>query len=267
MITHGEPADRHATRCLGIDLGTSSVKAVVDRPRRNRRRAGRRRVPGHHPQPGWSETRPADWLTATAAAVRAAVAAGRARVRPASASRADARRGPDRRGRRTGAHRPCCGRTARAVEELGGYRRLPRRARPRWPTRSARAWPGRCWPGSPATSRQRTRRCAGRCSRRTGCGAADRPVRTPSPATPRPPCCTTSPATRWDDEVDGRARPGPRRAAADAAASRPSAPGTLTPDAASCWACRPGSRSRPARRTPRRPRSGSGPRRARDRRS
>ena len=32
-------------------------------------------------------------------------------------------------------------------------------------------------------------------------GAADRRVRTPSPATRRRPCCTTSPADGWDDDV------------------------------------------------------------------
>jgi xylulokinase len=58
---------------LGIDLGTSSVKAVV--ARLDGSVAGQAtsdyQVAGAHP--GWSETPPADWLAATASAVRAAV--------------------------------------------------------------------------------------------------------------------------------------------------------------------------------------------------
>jgi xylulokinase len=65
--------DSRAT-VLGIDLGTSSVKAVVARPDGSVAGQARRDYPVHSPRPGWSETAPADWLSATAAAVRAAVA-------------------------------------------------------------------------------------------------------------------------------------------------------------------------------------------------
>jgi xylulokinase len=65
--------DSRAT-VLGIDLGTSSVKAVVARLDGSVAAQNRRAYPVHSPRPGWSETAPADWLSATAAAVRAAVA-------------------------------------------------------------------------------------------------------------------------------------------------------------------------------------------------
>jgi xylulokinase len=59
---------------LGIDLGTSSVKAVVVTP--DRRPAGQ--ATGDYrvssPRPGHSESDPAEWLAATAHAVKAAVA-------------------------------------------------------------------------------------------------------------------------------------------------------------------------------------------------
>lgn len=65
-------SDRHLT-VLGIDLGTSSVKAVV--ARLDGSVAGQATsdyaVVSRHP--GWSETAPADWLAAAACAVRSAV--------------------------------------------------------------------------------------------------------------------------------------------------------------------------------------------------
>jgi xylulokinase len=64
----------HQVTVLGIDLGTSSVKAVV--ARLDGSVAGQ--ATGDYPvvsaHPGWSETSPADWLAATASAVRTAVA-------------------------------------------------------------------------------------------------------------------------------------------------------------------------------------------------
>src|SRR5687768_8037584 len=59
---------------LGIDLGTSSVKAVVVRLDGSVAGQATGDYPVHNPRPGWSETAPGDWLAATATAVRAAVA-------------------------------------------------------------------------------------------------------------------------------------------------------------------------------------------------
>ena len=65
--------DTRAT-VLGIDLGTSSVKAVVARLDGSVAGQSRSDYPVRNPRPGWSETGPADWLSATVTAVRAAVA-------------------------------------------------------------------------------------------------------------------------------------------------------------------------------------------------
>ncbi|MFF5289203.1 xylulokinase [Paractinoplanes globisporus] len=62
------------TTLLGVDLGTSSVKAVVARLDGTVVAQARRDYPVSHPRPGWSETSASDWLDASAAAVRAAVA-------------------------------------------------------------------------------------------------------------------------------------------------------------------------------------------------
>ena len=59
---------------LGIDLGTSSVKVVVGRLDGSVAGQATGDYPVASPRPGWSETSPADWLAATAAAVRSAVA-------------------------------------------------------------------------------------------------------------------------------------------------------------------------------------------------
>jgi xylulokinase len=59
---------------LGIDLGTGSVKAVVARLDGSVAAQSGRDYPVRSPRSGWSETAPVDWLTATAAAVRTAVA-------------------------------------------------------------------------------------------------------------------------------------------------------------------------------------------------
>ena len=72
------PAERPAAgpraTVLGIDLGTSSVKAVVVRLDGSVAAQAVHDYQVHSPRPGWSETAPADWLAATAAAVRSAVA-------------------------------------------------------------------------------------------------------------------------------------------------------------------------------------------------
>lgn len=68
-----QPSEPRAT-VLGIDLGTSSVKAVVARLDGSVAGQAHADYQVGSPRPGWSETAPADWLAATAAAVRSAVA-------------------------------------------------------------------------------------------------------------------------------------------------------------------------------------------------
>jgi xylulokinase len=60
---------------LGIDVGTQSLKAVVvDERLQPRGRAGRA-LAVHHPQPGWAEQDPRDWLQALRPAIGLALAA------------------------------------------------------------------------------------------------------------------------------------------------------------------------------------------------
>jgi len=59
---------------LGIDLGTSGVKAAVFTPEGRLLGLGRGSYPVDTPRPGWAETDPRLWWTATAEAVRGAVA-------------------------------------------------------------------------------------------------------------------------------------------------------------------------------------------------
>jgi xylulokinase len=66
---------------LGIDLGTSSVKAVVIDPDGTLLGQAVADYRVSNPRPGWAETDPADWLAATIAAVRQAVAHAGADVR------------------------------------------------------------------------------------------------------------------------------------------------------------------------------------------
>jgi xylulokinase len=58
---------------LGIDLGTSSVKAVVTDLDGALLGQAAATYPVSNPRPGWAETDPADWLAATITAVRQAV--------------------------------------------------------------------------------------------------------------------------------------------------------------------------------------------------
>ena len=58
---------------LGIDLGTSSVKAVVVDVEGTVRGMGSAEYPTLRPHPGWAEQDPEAWWEATAAAVRQAV--------------------------------------------------------------------------------------------------------------------------------------------------------------------------------------------------
>lgn len=58
---------------LGIDLGTSSVKAVVTEPTTGVIGTGRVSYQSYSHQPGWSEQNPEEWWNAAATAVRSAL--------------------------------------------------------------------------------------------------------------------------------------------------------------------------------------------------
>lgn len=58
---------------LGIDLGTSAVKALVVDPNGVVRGTGSAEYPVHHPHPGWAEQDPDAWWSATAVAVQQAI--------------------------------------------------------------------------------------------------------------------------------------------------------------------------------------------------
>ena len=66
---------------LGIDIGTSSVKAVIVDDRDTVVEQASAPLNVSRPQPGWSEQNPADWWAATNAAVQALPAATRRKVR------------------------------------------------------------------------------------------------------------------------------------------------------------------------------------------
>lgn len=57
---------------IGIDLGTSAVKALVVDAGGQLRGMGSAGYPAHHPRPGYAEQNPDDWWEATVAAVRQA---------------------------------------------------------------------------------------------------------------------------------------------------------------------------------------------------
>src|SRR5258708_2796271 len=59
---------------LGIDLGTSSVKAVIIDERTQLLGIGSQEYPIHVPQPGYAEQDPEDWWRASVKAVRQALA-------------------------------------------------------------------------------------------------------------------------------------------------------------------------------------------------
>ena len=66
---------------LGIDIGTSSVKAVIVDDNDTVVSQATAALNVSRPQPGWSEQNPADWWTATNAAVKALPAKDRKAVR------------------------------------------------------------------------------------------------------------------------------------------------------------------------------------------
>jgi xylulokinase len=65
---------------LGIDLGTSAVKAMIVSSDGTKLGYGRATYPTDRPHPGWAEQDPEEWWIATCAAVREAVAAADAQV-------------------------------------------------------------------------------------------------------------------------------------------------------------------------------------------
>ncbi|MBK8049139.1 MAG: hypothetical protein IPK16_19690 [Anaerolineales bacterium] len=81
---------------LGIDAGTSFVKAVLVTPDGRRLAQAYASYPTHHPRPGWAEQNPDDWWGGAVSAVRRVLARG---VGPRSAiwcERSGVRRDPDR---------------------------------------------------------------------------------------------------------------------------------------------------------------------------
>ena len=62
---------------LGIDIGTSSVKAVIVDDKDTVVEQASAPLNVSRPNPGWSEQNPADWWAATCAAVKALPAAER----------------------------------------------------------------------------------------------------------------------------------------------------------------------------------------------
>src|SRR5829696_7549018 len=71
-MTHG-PSHAMSEAFLGIDLGTSSVKALVVDPDGTVRGTGSAEYPVLRPQPGWAEQDPDAWWEATSTAVQQAV--------------------------------------------------------------------------------------------------------------------------------------------------------------------------------------------------
>ena len=122
------PGDRVAV--LGIDLGTSSVKAVViDLDGAVIGQATGDYAVGS-PRPGWSESDPGRWLEATAGAVRVAVAA--AGVQPAAIGLSGQMHGVVPTAADGRPVRPAMlWSDARATAELDVYRQLPRTVRAR----------------------------------------------------------------------------------------------------------------------------------------
>lgn len=59
---------------LGIDIGTTNVKAVLTTPTGEILAQARTEYPIHHPRPGWAEQDPADWWQGVIAVTRAVLA-------------------------------------------------------------------------------------------------------------------------------------------------------------------------------------------------
>jgi xylulokinase len=111
---------------LGIDLGTSSVKAVLTDLDGTPVGRASGEYPVVRPRPGWSETDPGEWLAATRDAVRAAC--GRSGVTPVAIGLSGQMHGlvpTDPAGRPT--RNAMLWSDGRAVASLEVYRRLPER--------------------------------------------------------------------------------------------------------------------------------------------
>jgi xylulokinase len=162
---------------LGIDLGTSSLKALVLDVDGTIVGTGSAPYPLLTPQPGWAEADPDAWWEAAAVAVREAAGVHASEIAAIGLS-----------GQMHGvvlsddvghALRPAIiWADGRSRRQLATYNEVnPDLARP--------------YSGSGSTNGSYTGGRNGRCSRRTGCacGSSTRPR--PSRATPPPRCCTT----------------------------------------------------------------------------
>jgi xylulokinase len=122
------PASRPAL--LGIDLGTSQVKALLCDPDGTALGQGMAGYQASTPRPGWAETDPEQWWQATCAAVRSAVAPARAEVSALAA--VGQMHGLVLSSERSGVLRPgILWLDRRASAEVGDYQRLPQDLRDR----------------------------------------------------------------------------------------------------------------------------------------
>jgi len=152
-------ADRPGPACaLGLDLGTSSAKAVVTDTEGRVLSQASAGYAVTSVMAGYAESDPADWWNAVTACTREAVYA--AGARPA------------------------------AIGLSGQMHGLVLTS----PEGTALR-PALLWAAGRAAGVLRAYRDAGRCSPRTGCGPASPASSTPSRATPRRPCFTTCRAT------------------------------------------------------------------------
>jgi xylulokinase len=79
---------RQADTLLGIDLGTTGVKAVLFNAEDGEVRSSAFcSYPLFHPRPGWAEQQPEDWWSATLQALKTCVSGGRAKGIPAASVR------------------------------------------------------------------------------------------------------------------------------------------------------------------------------------
>lgn len=109
---------------LGIDLGTSSVKALVLDPAGQPLGIGRSSAPVTAPRPGWSESDPLDWWEATCQAVREAIST--VGSRPVAVGLSGQMHGVVLCDARAHPTRPAVlWPDLRAVEQLKAYRALP----------------------------------------------------------------------------------------------------------------------------------------------
>ena len=196
---------------LGADLGTSGLKLVALDVAGTRRRRGRARLRRStaRARPGGDRRAAPGGARSTRRWPRLAPALGRRAGAGAGLLRADARRRPRRRRRHGAAPGRCCGPTAgprRGARPVAGAAgRRPGRAGQPAGARDDRADAGLAGPAR--AGRASTRAAAvllPKDALRAALRARGRP-RSPTAATPRRPCCGTSPPTT------GRRPPSPRR--------------------------------------------------------